>query len=157
MEPTAQPMKRCGCGTPSEKCEELARTIQPAKVDPDAALVFDVRREADYAASDEIIPGAMWKNPDKIHAWIGALPKDASRDGIVQRYVDAITWQYPEQAVQFVAMIGDDKLRARATQNIAQNWINSNPESAGVWIAGSDLPDDQKRRLLEQVKKRSNP
>ena len=54
-------------------------------------------------------------------------------------------------------MIGDDKLRARATQNIAQNWINSNPESAGVWIAGSDLPDDQKRRLLEQVKKRSNP
>ena len=96
-------------------------------------------------------------DPAGAGAWIGALPKDASRDGIVQRYVDAITWQYPEQAVQFVAMIGDDKLRARATQNIAQNWINSNPESAGVWIAGSDLPDDQKRRLLEQVKKRSNP
>ena len=37
-------------------------------------LVFDVRREADYAASDEIIPGAMWKNPDKIDVWIGAVP-----------------------------------------------------------------------------------
>lgn len=32
------------------------------------------RREADYAASNEIIPGALWKNPDKIDAWIGALP-----------------------------------------------------------------------------------
>lgn len=68
-------MKRCGCGTPSEKCEELARTIQPAKLDPDRTLVFDVRREADYTASDEIIPGAMWKNPDKIDAWIGAVPR----------------------------------------------------------------------------------
>ncbi len=75
MEPTTQPMKRCGCGTPSEKCESLARTIRPAKLDPDATLVFDVRREADYAASDEIIPGAMWKNPDKIDAWIGAVPR----------------------------------------------------------------------------------
>jgi rhodanese-related sulfurtransferase len=75
MEPKTQPMKRCGCGTPSEKCEELARTIQPAKLDPDATLVFDVRREADYAASNETIPGAMWKNPDKIDAWIGAVPR----------------------------------------------------------------------------------
>jgi rhodanese-related sulfurtransferase len=75
MEPTAQPLKRCGCGSPSEKCEELARTIKPAKLDPDATLVFDVRREADYLASSETIPGAMWKNPDKIDAWIGAVPR----------------------------------------------------------------------------------
>jgi rhodanese-related sulfurtransferase len=74
MEPGTQPLERCGCGTPSEKCPDLPRTIAPAKVNPDTALVFDVRREADYAASNEIIPGAMWKNPDKIDAWIGALP-----------------------------------------------------------------------------------
>ena len=74
MEPGTQPLKRCGCGTPSEKCPDLPRTIAPANVNPDTALVFDVRREADYAASNEIIPGAMWKNPDKIDAWIGALP-----------------------------------------------------------------------------------
>ena len=75
MEPGTQPLKRCGCGTPTEKCPDLPRTIAPAKLDPDATLVFDVRREADYAASSEIIPGAMWKNPDKIDAWIGALPR----------------------------------------------------------------------------------
>ena len=75
MEPKIiQGPKRCGCANPSEKCDELARTIKPAKLDPDTTLVFDVRREADYAASNETLPGAMWKNPDKIDAWIGALP-----------------------------------------------------------------------------------
>jgi rhodanese-related sulfurtransferase len=74
MENDTQAPKRCGCATPSEKCDELARTIKPAKVDPDTALVFDVRREADYAGSSETIPGALWKNPEKIDAWIGAVP-----------------------------------------------------------------------------------
>ena len=75
MEPTPQPLKRCGCAKPNEKCEALARAIPPAKLDPDATLVFDVRREADYAASAETIPGALWKNPDKIDAWIEAVPR----------------------------------------------------------------------------------
>jgi rhodanese-related sulfurtransferase len=76
MEPKImQAPKRCGCASPTEKCEEMARTIKPAKVDPDTALVFDVRREADYAASNETLPGAMWKNPEKIDAWIDALPR----------------------------------------------------------------------------------
>ena len=75
METPTQPLKRCGCATPTEKCPDAPRTIQPAKFDPDAALVFDVRREADYAASNEIVPGALWKNPEKIDAWIGALPR----------------------------------------------------------------------------------
>ena len=67
--------KRCGCANPTEKCDALARTIKPAKVDPDAVLVFDMRREADYAASAESIPGALWKDPDKIDAWIEAVPR----------------------------------------------------------------------------------
>lgn len=74
MEPGTQPLKRCGCGSTTDKCPDLPRTIAPAEVNPDATLVFDVRREADYAASGETIPGAMWKNPDKIDAWIGAVP-----------------------------------------------------------------------------------
>jgi len=75
MEIKIQPPKRCGCSSPTEKCEELARPIKPARLNPDATLVFDVRREADYAASNETIPGALWKNPDKIDAWIGAVPR----------------------------------------------------------------------------------
>lgn len=75
MKPETQPLKRCGCGTPTDKCPDLPRTIAPADLNPDATLVFDVRREADYAASGETIPGAMWKNPEKIDAWIDAVPR----------------------------------------------------------------------------------
>lgn len=75
MEIKIQAPKRCGCSNPTDKCEELARTIKPAKLNPDTTLVFDVRRESDYAASSETIPGALWKNPDKIDAWIGAVPR----------------------------------------------------------------------------------
>ncbi len=75
MEPTTQPLKRCKCATPTEKCPDVPRSINAAGLDPDATLVFDVRREAEYAASRETIPGAMWKNPDKIDAWIDAIPR----------------------------------------------------------------------------------
>lgn len=75
MEQTIPPPKRCGCGKPTAKCPEAPRSIAASEFNPDAALVFDVRREADYAASRETIPGALWKNPEKIDAWIDALPR----------------------------------------------------------------------------------
>jgi rhodanese-related sulfurtransferase len=75
MEPAIQPLKYCGCASPTEKCPDAPRSLKAAELDPDATLVFDVRREADYAASGETLPGAMWKNPEKIDVWIGALPR----------------------------------------------------------------------------------
>ncbi len=75
MEPIPQPLKRCKCANPTEKCPDAPRSIKASDFDPDKALVFDVRCEADYAASAEIIPGALWKNPDKIDVWVGALPR----------------------------------------------------------------------------------
>ena len=53
----------------------MERTIKPADLNPDTTLVLDVRREADYAPSTETIPGAFWKNPEKISVWIDAVPK----------------------------------------------------------------------------------
>lgn len=67
MEPIAQPLHL-------RRFDPTPRAIAPAEVNPDAALIFDVRREADFNASGEIVPGALWKNPDRIDAWIGAVP-----------------------------------------------------------------------------------
>jgi len=53
----------------------MERTIKPENLNPDDTLVLDVRRVGDYAASKETIPGAFWKDPEKIDAWVGALPK----------------------------------------------------------------------------------
>ncbi len=74
MEPTPQPLTYCGGVTGAEPGQAAPRTIRPADLNPDATLVFDVRREADFNASAELIPGALWKNPDMIDAWIGAVP-----------------------------------------------------------------------------------
>lgn len=53
----------------------MERTLPPRDVDPDTAFILDVRREADYRASNEALPGAIWKNPETIDAWVGALPR----------------------------------------------------------------------------------
>ena len=53
-----------------------ARTLAPADVKPAAQFILDVRREADYAASNETLPGATWKNPEQFAAWIDAIPRD---------------------------------------------------------------------------------
>ena len=53
----------------------MERTIKPEDLKPDNALVLDVRREGDYSASSDVIPGSLWKNPERIDEWITALPK----------------------------------------------------------------------------------
>ena len=56
----------------------MERTIKPEdfKTLADSAMVLDVRRKADIAASTDTVPGASWKDPEQIDQWIGTLPKD---------------------------------------------------------------------------------
>lgn len=56
----------------------MERTIKPEdfKAIADQAMVLDVRRRADIDASNEAIPGALWKDPELIDQWIGGLPKN---------------------------------------------------------------------------------
>jgi len=53
----------------------MERTIKSENLNPNDVLVLDVRRESDYSASTNVIPGSFWKNPEKIDEWITALPK----------------------------------------------------------------------------------
>lgn len=56
------------------------RTIKPeefiSKID-EVAEILDVRRDNDYETSEEIIPGAKWKDPTKIDEWITSVPSDS--------------------------------------------------------------------------------
>ncbi len=53
----------------------MERTIKPEDLNPHNTLVLDVRREGDYSASNDVISGSFWKNPERIDEWITALPK----------------------------------------------------------------------------------
>lgn len=56
----------------------MQRTIKAEDLKSQLAnvTVLDVRRDADYAASAEVLPGSQWKNPEQIGQWIGDVPKD---------------------------------------------------------------------------------
>ena len=53
----------------------MQRTVKPEQLNLNNALILDVRREGDYSASTDVIPGSLWKNPERIDEWITALPK----------------------------------------------------------------------------------
>lgn len=59
----------------------MSRTITPNDLKNLLAArqdvtVLDVRRQGDYDADQVKLPGAKWKNPEKLADWCTALPKD---------------------------------------------------------------------------------
>ena len=59
----------------------MERTIQPEDLKEQLAtrkdlILLDVRRKEDYDADQEKLPGAEWRDPDKVDEWSTELPKD---------------------------------------------------------------------------------
>ena len=59
----------------------MSRTITPQalkeRIDKEKnLLVLDVRRDTDYEADREMIPGAIRRNPDQVDQWAQEIPKD---------------------------------------------------------------------------------
>jgi rhodanese-related sulfurtransferase len=59
----------------------MSRTITPQelkdRIDKDKnVLVLDIRRNADYEADTQMIPGAIKHNPDQVDQWAQEIPKD---------------------------------------------------------------------------------
>jgi len=56
----------------------MERTIKPETLKSgfDDNYVLDVRRSSDLAASNEQLPGAHWRDPDRLADWADQLPRD---------------------------------------------------------------------------------
>lgn len=59
----------------------MERTIKPDALktllaDRSNMLLLDVRRKTDYDADTDALPGAVWRDPDKVEAWGKTLLKD---------------------------------------------------------------------------------
>lgn len=61
--------------------EQASEPFGAAPDDLAGALVLDVRRAAIYEQSDQLIPGAQWRDPADVGAWSAQLPAD--RDVVV--------------------------------------------------------------------------
>lgn len=56
----------------------MERTIKPEllKAELNKKIILDVRRSNDLAASSEQLPGAQWRDPEKLVDWADELPRD---------------------------------------------------------------------------------
>ena len=58
----------------------MSRTIASNDLKPlvanKAVMVLDVRRQNDFDADQVTLPGAQWKNPERLAEWSKSLPKD---------------------------------------------------------------------------------
>ena len=52
------------------------RDLQAELAGPKPPILIDVRRRARIEAAGDLLPGAVWRDPEKIDQWIGTLPKD---------------------------------------------------------------------------------
>jgi rhodanese-related sulfurtransferase len=60
--------------------DRMERTIQPGELKEQLKarkdlILLDVRRKADYEASQEKLPGAEWRDPDTLDEWTAVLPR----------------------------------------------------------------------------------
>jgi hypothetical protein len=47
----------------------------------------------------------------------------------------------------------DQNQRNNAIENIARNWLRTDPTAAEKWLVNTSLPKQQKQNLLNSVKK----
>ena len=56
----------------------MERTLKPEvlKSKLNDVLILDVRRQGDYAASADRLPGSAWRNPEAVDQWLVDIPQD---------------------------------------------------------------------------------
>jgi hypothetical protein len=80
------------------------------------------------------------------------LPNDSAKQSAVQSYVNQITGQFPEIAAPWAESLSDTARRNSAIQNVARQWLQTDPVNAQTWLLNTSLPDDQKQMLLKNGK-----
>jgi len=91
-------------------------------------------------------------NPEDAAAWMGGLPAGSPRDSAVNTYVRLMVAQdQPEEAAAWVDKIGNENTVNRDIESIARKWLGEDPAAAQAWLAGTNLPDDRKQKLLQAV------
>jgi hypothetical protein len=92
----------------------------------------------------------IWADQDVQQAaqWLDGLPLSPSRDLAVGAFVTKVTPASPEVAARWAESIGDEGMRIRQMETVAEAWMSSDVAIARVWIAQAPLPEGVKERLL---------
>ena len=98
---------------------------------------------------------SRWARTDPAAAgeWLKTFPAGKSRDWGVGKFM-LNSSNYPEYAAAAVTLISDARQRNLCIENLARQWLRSDPEAARKWLDTLDLPADQLERLLKSLPQR---
>ena len=52
--------------------EQLSQVMESKQ----GVVILDVRRKSDFEADTQMIPGAVWRDPEQVEEWSKTLPKE---------------------------------------------------------------------------------
>jgi ABC-type proline/glycine betaine transport system substrate-binding protein len=79
------------------------------------------------------------------------LPAGKSRESAISSFVSRLSYSAPDVAAPWANAIADDNQRYNQIENVARNWLRSDPQSAKAWLAGTSLPEERKVRILKSA------
>jgi hypothetical protein len=137
---------------PEGTAKQFARSMVAVKWaynDPAAAAawVSSLPPEAQGEAAAGVV--AMWapQNPQAASDWISTLQGPA-RDSALSAYSANLAARDPGTALRWAQSIASDTIRTSIVEHLVSQWLGRDPTSASAWINNSQLPDQEKQRLL---------
>ncbi len=126
--------------------------IQLGWTDPKGAAVWASNLPDDVRAIALNSSVEHWAQSDAAAAgqWLNSL-NGTTRDQAVSGYSSAVSRTDPANALGWAATISDARVRENSLDRIARSWMSRSPTEAKVWVQGSALSDEQKKRLIASV------
>ena len=125
-----------------------------ARRDPAAAAKWAGEMPSDNPVRDRAIDDALsyWALADQKSAssFAQQLPAGKSRDHSVNALSRLLAVNSPALAADLASSIGDTPTRNARVEEIAREWMKTDPPAARGWISNCSLPLQTRKQLIEK-------
>jgi len=90
-------------------------------------------------------------DPTGAAQWIDTLPDGKSRDEAIKPLVNNVKSVDPASAFEWAETISDDNTRYKQLRDTVRQWKNTDPEAAQNAINNTDLSEEHRTKLLQQL------
>lgn len=88
------------------------------------------------------------ENPAGAAQWVAGLPPGSRRDRAMATYVEQVMRNPPPVAADQIRFLPRSELRDQMIEELARQWLLTNPAAAEAWLLDTDLSPDRKAWLL---------
>jgi hypothetical protein len=92
-----------------------------------------------------------WVPKDRAGAevWLRGLPAAKLRDDLLGNFIQGLENTEPGHALDLIALMQDNNLRQNAERVVLRTWLQKDPAAARLRVPQTDLPADEKDRLMQ--------